>query len=55
LKIRRLVDGPILATLLRLAAPNVADAAASVALLTLDAYFVSFLGQASRWCFRSSF
>jgi putative MATE family efflux protein len=43
-KMRRLVEGQILTTLLKLAAPNLADAAARVAFLTLDAYFVSFLG-----------
>jgi putative MATE family efflux protein len=43
-KIRRLIEDPILTTLLKLAAPNLADASARVAFLTLDAYFVSFLG-----------
>jgi Na+-driven multidrug efflux pump len=43
-KIRSLVEGPILTTLLKLAAPNFADATARVTFLTLDAYFVSFLG-----------
>jgi putative MATE family efflux protein len=43
-RIRRLVEEPILPTLLKLTAPNLADAAARVAFLTLDAYFVSFLG-----------
>jgi putative MATE family efflux protein len=43
-KIRRLLEGPILPTLLKLAAPNLADAAARVTFLTLDAYFVSLLG-----------
>ncbi|HEY4833962.1 MAG TPA: hypothetical protein VII07_04765, partial [Bradyrhizobium sp.] len=42
-KIRSLVEGPILTTLLKLAAPNFADATARVTFLTLDAYFVSFL------------
>lgn len=43
-KIRRLLEGPILPTLLKLTAPNLADAAARVTFLTLDAYFVSLLG-----------
>jgi putative MATE family efflux protein len=43
-RIRRLIEEPILPTLLKLTAPNLADAAARVAFLTLDAYFVSFLG-----------
>lgn len=43
-RIRRLVDGPILWTLLKLTTPNLADATARIAFLTLDAYFVSFLG-----------
>src|SRR5829696_8913660 len=43
-RIRRLIEDPILPTLLKLTAPNLADAAARVAFLTLDAYFVSFLG-----------
>jgi putative MATE family efflux protein len=43
-RIRRLIEEPILPTLLKLTAPNLADAAARVAFLTLDAWFVSFLG-----------
>ncbi len=43
-RIRRLIEEPILPTLLRLTAPNLANAAARAAFLTLDAYFVSFLG-----------
>lgn len=43
-RIRKLVEDPILPTLLKLTAPNLADASARVAFLTLDAYFVSFLG-----------
>lgn len=43
-RIRRLIEEPILPTLLKLTAPNLADASARVAFLTLDAYFVSFLG-----------
>jgi putative MATE family efflux protein len=43
-RIRQLIEGPILPTLLKLTAPNLADAGARVAFLTLDAYFVSFLG-----------
>ena len=36
-RIRRLIEEPILPTLLKLTAPNLADAAARVAFLTLDA------------------
>ena len=43
-RIRRLIEEPILPTLLKLTAPNLADASARVAFLTLDAWFVSFLG-----------
>jgi putative MATE family efflux protein len=43
-RIRKLIEEPILPTLLKLTAPNLADAGARVAFLTLDAYFVSFLG-----------
>jgi putative MATE family efflux protein len=43
-RIRVLIDGPILSTLLKLTAPNLADASARIAFLTLDAWFVSFLG-----------
>jgi putative MATE family efflux protein len=39
-----MLEGPILPTLLGLAAPNVAGAAARAAFLSLDAWFVSFLG-----------
>src|SRR5262247_48586 len=41
---RRLLDGPIVATLLRLAAPNVIVLAVQTAVNVLEAYFVSGLG-----------
>jgi putative MATE family efflux protein len=41
---RRLLDAPVLPTLLGLAAPNVAEAAARIAFITFDAYFVGWLG-----------
>ena len=41
---RRLLEGPVLATLLRLAAPNLGEAAARVAFISCDALFVSWLG-----------
>ena len=41
---RRLLDGPIAPTLLRLAAPNVIVLVVQVALNTLEAYFVGWLG-----------
>ena len=41
---RRLLEGPILPTLLRLAAPNMGEAAARVAFIACDAWFVSWLG-----------
>jgi putative MATE family efflux protein len=41
---RRLLEGPVTATLLRLAAPNMAEAVARVAFITLDAYFVAWIG-----------
>jgi putative MATE family efflux protein len=41
---RRLLTDPILPTLLRPAAPNVADAAARVTFIAFDAYFVGKLG-----------
>jgi len=42
--IRRLLEAPVFPTLLRLALPNLAEAVARVAFITLDAYFVSWLG-----------
>jgi putative MATE family efflux protein len=41
---RRLLEAPVIPTLLRLAAPNVAEAAARIAFITFDAYFVGWLG-----------
>ena len=41
---RLLLEGPPLATLLRLAAPNVGEAAARVIFISADALFVSWLG-----------
>jgi putative MATE family efflux protein len=41
---RRLLDAPVVPTLLRLAAPNVAEAVARIAFITFDAYFVGWLG-----------
>src|SRR5207249_11153647 len=41
---RRLLDGPIAPTLLRLAAPNVVMLVAQVAISILEAYFVGWLG-----------
>jgi putative MATE family efflux protein len=41
---RRLLEAPVTPTLLRLAAPNMAEAVARVAFITLDAYFVGWLG-----------
>src|SRR5882672_11228961 len=41
---RRLLEGPIALTLLRLAAPNVVMLVAQVALNVLEAYFVGWLG-----------
>jgi len=41
---RRLLEGPITPTLLRLAAPNVVVMVAQAAVTTLDAYFVGWLG-----------
>jgi putative MATE family efflux protein len=41
---RRLLDGPIAPTLLRLAAPNVVVLAVQVAMNALEAYFVGWLG-----------
>ena len=43
-RIRRLLEAPVLPTLLRLALPNLAEAVARVAFITLDAYFVGWLG-----------
>jgi putative MATE family efflux protein len=43
-RIRRLLEGPVLPTLLRLALPNLGEAVARVAFITLDAYFVGWLG-----------
>lgn len=42
--IRRLLEAPVLPTLLRLAFPNLAEAIARVAFITLDGYFVGWLG-----------
>jgi putative MATE family efflux protein len=41
---RLLLEGPILGTLLRLAAPNVGEAAARVAFIACDAVFIGWLG-----------
>src|SRR5882762_119106 len=41
---RRLLEGPIAPTLLRLAAPNVVMLVAQVAISVLEAYFVGWLG-----------
>lgn len=41
---RRLLEAPILPTLLGLAAPNMAEAVARISFITLDAYFVGWLG-----------
>src|SRR5256885_17258198 len=41
---RRLLEGPIALTLLRLAAPNVVMLVAQVAISVLEAYFVGWLG-----------
>src|SRR5256885_7336070 len=41
---RRLLDGPIAPTLLRLAAPNVIMLVAQVAISVLEAYYVGWLG-----------
>src|SRR5579862_4544256 len=41
---RRLLEAPILGTLLRLAAPNVGEAAARIAFIAGDAVFVGWLG-----------
>lgn len=41
---QRLLQAPILSTLLRLAAPNMGEAAARVAFIACDALFVSWLG-----------
>jgi putative MATE family efflux protein len=41
---RMLLEGPILGTLLRLAAPNVGEAAARIAFIACDAVFVGWLG-----------
>lgn len=42
--IRRLLEAPVLPTLLRLAMPNLAEAVARGAFITLDAFFVGWLG-----------
>src|SRR4051812_21354248 len=45
---RLLLEGPIVATLLRLSAPNIGEAAARVAFIIFDAIFVGrFLGPES--------
>lgn len=41
---RRLLDGPIVPTLLRLAAPNIVVLVVQVSINTLEAYFVGWLG-----------
>ena len=41
---RLLLEGPVLPTLLRLAAPNVGEAAARIAFIACDALFVAWLG-----------
>ncbi|GGC50876.1 MATE family efflux transporter [Chelatococcus reniformis] len=41
---RRLLERPVLPTLVRLAAPNVFEAAARIAFITADAFFVAWLG-----------
>lgn len=41
---RRLLNGPIVPTLLRLAFPNVGEAAARIAFVTFDAVYVGWLG-----------
>lgn len=41
---RRLLEAPILPTLLALAAPSMAEAVARISFITLDAYFVGWLG-----------
>lgn len=41
--IRRLLEAPVFPTVLRLAFPNLAEAVARVAFITLDAYFVGWL------------
>ena len=44
---RVLLTGPVLPTLLRLSAPNLAEAAARITFLTADAAFVSWLGSSA--------
>src|SRR5258708_26481901 len=41
---RLLLEGPLLQTLLRLAAPNLGEAAARIAFIACDAVFVGWLG-----------
>ncbi len=41
---RLLLEAPVVPTLLRLAAPNMAEALARISFITLDAYFVGWLG-----------
>jgi hypothetical protein len=41
---QRLLEGPVLSTLLRLSASNLAEAAARATFLAADAAFVSWLG-----------
>src|SRR5439155_850301 len=50
---RRLLEGPIALTLLRLAAPNVVMLVAQVAISVLEAYFVGWLGADAVWLFNS--
>lgn len=46
-RIRMLLQAPVLPTLLRLAAPNLGEAAARVAFIACDALFVAWLGDAA--------
>lgn len=41
---QRLLEAPVLSTLLRLAAPNIGEAAARVTFISLDAVFVAWIG-----------
>ncbi|MGE0713848.1 MAG: MATE family efflux transporter [Alphaproteobacteria bacterium] len=41
---RRILEGPVMATLLRLAAPNLGEAAARIAFVSFDAVFVGWVG-----------
>lgn len=46
-RIRLLLQAPVLPTLLRLAAPNLGEAAARVAFIACDAIFIAWLGEAA--------